>query len=543
LTARLDRLPTWERDTVERASVEGEVFHRGAVAALLNGEVEQLAGRLQVLVERELAFPAEARFVDEAAFRFRHALVRDAAYEGLVKRLRAELHERFAGWLEDKARDRLPEVEEIVDYHLEQAFRYRRELGLEAGALAERAAERLFAAGGRTRDRGDVPAAVNLLQRTVDLTPADPAGRARRLLQLGDMLFSAGEFERMDAAFAEAEALAADTGDRPTELFARLDRKRYAVDFSEPGRRPEELVSVAREAIPVFEQAGDEQGLAAAWMGVGDYHRERREVAAWDEAYERALVHARRSGDRRQLAMALARLAGTFTIGPFRVDEVIARVEPELADPAFPAQPRAVWTAFLGKLEASRGNLERGRELCRVGRALAEEIGNVIAIVITTGCAADVEELAGDVEAAEQLVREDMQRLERMGHRWAAGYRTELARLALLQGRLDEAEELLEDDDSPDLDRDAVRALLLARRGNHTDAERLARAAVETLEATDATPLQAEMHRTLADVLLLTGNQPGAREALARALTIEENRGATLLAERTWSLMAGLDPD
>ncbi len=114
LTARLDRLPPPERDAVERAAVEGETFHRGAVAALLETDVGAVAERLSALVERELAFPAEARFIDEAAFRFRHVLVRDAAYAGLVKRLRAELHERFADWLESKVGDRLAEVEEIV---------------------------------------------------------------------------------------------------------------------------------------------------------------------------------------------------------------------------------------------------------------------------------------------------------------------------------------------------------------------------------------------------------------------------------------------
>ena len=107
LAARLDRLPAPERDALERGAVEGETFHRGAVAALLDTDVVVAAERLSALMEKELAFPAEARFADEAAFRFRHVLVRDAAYGALVKRLRAELHERFAGWLQEKVGDRL----------------------------------------------------------------------------------------------------------------------------------------------------------------------------------------------------------------------------------------------------------------------------------------------------------------------------------------------------------------------------------------------------------------------------------------------------
>ena len=157
--------------------MEGETFHRGADAALLDTDIGVAAQRLRALQEKESAFAAEARFVDEAAFRFRHALVRDAAYGALVKRLRSERHERYAGWLEEKVGDRLAEVEEIVGYHLEQAYRYQAELGPvndRVCSLGMRAAERLYAAARRGQERGDVPAAWNLFQRVSDLTPKMP---------------------------------------------------------------------------------------------------------------------------------------------------------------------------------------------------------------------------------------------------------------------------------------------------------------------------------------------------------------------------------
>ena len=70
-----------------------------------------------------------ADFTGEEAYRFRHVLIRDAAYRSLTKSARADLHERYAVWLERAAEDRLREFEEIVGYHLEQAFRYRVALG------------------------------------------------------------------------------------------------------------------------------------------------------------------------------------------------------------------------------------------------------------------------------------------------------------------------------------------------------------------------------------------------------------------------------
>ena len=62
-------------------------------------------------------------------FRFAHILVREAAYGGIAKKLRAELHERFAAWLARASEGRPAEYEEILGYHLEQAYRYRAELG------------------------------------------------------------------------------------------------------------------------------------------------------------------------------------------------------------------------------------------------------------------------------------------------------------------------------------------------------------------------------------------------------------------------------
>ena len=62
------------------------------------------------------------------ALGFRHLLIRDAAYGSIPKATRAELHERFAEWLDETAGS-LGERDEIVGYHLEQAYRYRAELG------------------------------------------------------------------------------------------------------------------------------------------------------------------------------------------------------------------------------------------------------------------------------------------------------------------------------------------------------------------------------------------------------------------------------
>ena len=123
---------------LESGAVEGEIFHRGAVQALAPAEA-QVASRLAALVRKELIRPDRPLLPGEDGFRFCHLLIRDAAYDALPKATRAELHERFADWLDEHGAE-LVERDEILGYHLEQAYRYRTELGSadEANAHARR---------------------------------------------------------------------------------------------------------------------------------------------------------------------------------------------------------------------------------------------------------------------------------------------------------------------------------------------------------------------------------------------------------------------
>jgi len=176
LAARLDQLEPAERDVLERGAVEGQVFHRGALVALAPEEPE-VDGRLIALVRKDLVRPEPTVLANDEAYRFRHLLIRDTAYDALPKAVRAQLHERFALWLEEHGAD-LVELDEIVGYHLEQAYGYRVELGPLDGAataIGERAAGRLVRSAERARGRGDIQAAKLLLGRAVT-----PSGEVRR---------------------------------------------------------------------------------------------------------------------------------------------------------------------------------------------------------------------------------------------------------------------------------------------------------------------------------------------------------------------------
>ncbi len=166
LAARLDRLAPDERDGRRMRGGPGPGVPAGRAR---RARPEALAGRLaeiqQSLVRKDLVRPA-----GEDTFRFKHLLLRDAAYEALPKEQRAELHERFADWI-DRTR---PELEEILGYHLEQAYRLPRASSGPSMPRAETWRGGLRPCSLRRQARGaraDVPATINLLERAVKLLP------------------------------------------------------------------------------------------------------------------------------------------------------------------------------------------------------------------------------------------------------------------------------------------------------------------------------------------------------------------------------------
>ncbi len=225
LAARIDRLDPGQRALLSRASVEGRAFHVGALRELLpDDERPRLETTILALVRAQLIEPERPEFAGEDAFRFAHALIRDAAYEGTPKALRAELHERLADWLEATP----GALDEIVGYHLEQAYRWRAELappGERERALGARGARHLEAAARSALVHGLVPEGAHLLERAVRLLPDDAPERSALLPELGAALAEAGRLPDADRVLQEAIARAEAQGDPRLESRARVERQ------------------------------------------------------------------------------------------------------------------------------------------------------------------------------------------------------------------------------------------------------------------------------------------------------------------------------
>ena len=222
LAARIDRLEPHEREVLRHASLEGRRFHARAVAELLPAaERDGLERALLGLVQKQLIRRARPEFAGEDAFRFSHALIRDAAYAGLPKRLRGEHHERLAGWLRAGLASATSSSDSISSRRA-AAGRAGPARCARPGAAGE-AADRLAAAAQAELRRGDAAAGARLLERAVALVPGDDPARAGLLISLGATLVDAGRLADADAHLGVAIAQAEHDGDPRTAARGRVE--------------------------------------------------------------------------------------------------------------------------------------------------------------------------------------------------------------------------------------------------------------------------------------------------------------------------------
>jgi tetratricopeptide (TPR) repeat protein len=546
LAARIDQLPAAERAVAECGAIEGRLFHRGSVDELLPApDRSNAAAQLSSLVRRDLIRPAETLLAGDDAYRFAHALIRDTVYFATPKAIRAELHERFASWAERASDSGLGALDEILGYHLERAYRYREELGpvdAQTRAIGARAAELLTSAGRRAYRRGDMAAAVSLLDRAAVLGRAAGLPCRAMLPDLGAALNMSGELVRADEVLTEAIDRTAGVAP-PVEARALVERTLVRGQmFSDP----EGFTTVAASTIPILEEAADHVGLAKAWklLGLQHIHTEFHNAQALPEL-ERALDHARLAEDAQEQGELQMWVGAALVSGPTPVEEGIARVQAILAR-ASGRTEIASGTTVLALLEAMHGQFDLARDLAARAKEIYGELGLELWAAAMGNVWGPIELLAGDPAAAERELRPGYDTLERFGEK---GFRSStagwLARAAYEQGRDQEADRfagICADTAGPE-DRISqiqwrmTRAKVLARRGEFADAERLARDAVELVESTDALENHADALVDLAEVLRLAARHEEAAPLLHQALELYEQKGVIPSIAKTRRLL------
>ena len=549
LAARLDRLEAEERAVIERGAVEGKVFHAGAVTSLAPEAMRtRVRPRLLALARKELIRPDRAEFAGEDAFRFRHLLIRDAAYHAMPKEQRADLHERFAAWLEPAAGERVAEYEEILAYHLEQAYRYRMELGPpdeRARTLARGATVRLLSSAERADERGDFATARLLLGRCVEIS--EGGDRSHALTTLAWVLVELNDFQGALDTAVLAVANAEEAGDDSQALRAELVRieARGHVDPTYTiGRAMDDSQSVLRR----LEEIGDQEGIVRALLAIGQIAfwlgrcAEAREIA--ERLFERARTMS--YGTRQQVT---ANLMVYAYFGPGTVEEGF-----ELEDrSAQLLSGSLVGDALLGTFRVGllgmQGRAAEARGEARRVLGLWEELGNPAARLSTSQVLAETEWLLGRPEEAERILRDNIEVFDALGEK---GYNSttsaELASILCEQGRFDEAEEQAErsnelaadDDFASQAEWRSARALVESSRGEHDAAIALLDEALVFLAPTDYVRMIASNHETRGRVLAAAGRIDDARSAYELALAAVERKGVVPMAERLRSQIAAL---
>jgi class 3 adenylate cyclase len=532
LQARIDSLDGDVRVVMERGSVEGEVFHRGSVAVLAPDPVRPAVEvHLATLVRKELIRSTSPTFPEDEGFRFRHLLIRDAAYESLPKATRAELHERFADWL---ATHDLVERDEIVGYHLEQAHRYRAELDVSDPALSElgrRAADHLADAGRGAMDRGDWGAARGLLRRTRGLLAEDSDERALLGPDLALALQEVGETEEALAAAHEA-AHARDPVIRARGLIALAD----ASGFPGQDAASEERRAQAHEGRVILEEAGDDLGLAQYWRWHGYDFWGRLQAASARDSWERGLAHARKVGAKRLEVELQNYIMSALILGPTAVAEALPFAQRALAAAPAASLAEAAAMRAVGLLRACEGSFDEARELNAQSRAIYIDAGLHVTAGGQAMGAGEIEWRAGDFGAQERLLRWGVELLG--GLRDQFFYSTVALRLAdcLLQTRPPDDEEItalctaarertLEGDLVNFVYLDGIEARRLAHAGSTVEAVDLARKAAETADTTDNFDVRSHAWYALAETLVLAGELDEAGVAARESIAVRTAKG------------------
>jgi class 3 adenylate cyclase/tetratricopeptide (TPR) repeat protein len=524
LAARLDQLDEPERRVLERGAVEGELFHRGTVQALAPEETE-VTPRLASLVRRDLVRPDRAMIPSQDAYRFRHLLIRDAAYDALPKATRADLHRRFAQWLEEHGQS-LVELDEILGYHLEQAARYLAELGRPDDALARDASERLATAGERVYWRGDWQAAHSLLRRAVALVEEPDINV--------EIMFAMSHFAASDAEpLLERAALRADA--RGAAVGAALARGLAAQMRLWTGEgTAEEAEQFLCAALPLLEERGDHAGLARTWYSLADGPY--TFGGQWEQvmhAAETARSYEVLAGRPHQGSSGLYTLGLVW--GPRPVIEALEHVD---------ALDNSIGDKHRPTLLAMSDRIDEARELALKMEEYARKLGNTEHHQIAV-----IESIAGNHGAA----------AERLGSMYVWARERDLGDLGFysawqvrelaLAGRHEEAADVWlarpteqrDDTHGQTLWRTAA-ALVASHRGEHAEAGRLAREALTLIRTTDSLKHHGDVLCDLAEVLDAAGRREEAVVAWNEALDCYERKGIIPLARRVRERLASLQP-
>jgi tetratricopeptide (TPR) repeat protein len=540
IAARLDRLGPDERSVIERGSVEGKLFHMGSVTALApEDERAEVPDRLMSLVRKELIRPDRSELIGDEAFRFRHLLIKDAAYDSMSKKTRADLHQRFAEWLLAQASPARGGIDAILGYHFDQAYQYRVELGSEGEAerrLAELAGSRYMTAAEAALAHGDSVGARGLVERASTLLdPTADLGLQAQLL-LGRTLVLIGEYERADTMFSDIEHLARASGDRHLELKAGVGllsvRDRLETEWSD-----EMFISTSEDLERKLTDLGDKKGALEALMLRLNWLPRSEGIAL----AERAVKMAQEVGASELESDASWWLLAVSFWGATPAGEGVELARSMLLHQAANLEHRGLQLLLLGGFLEMLGRVDEGQVETDRGLAMFQELG-LNAESVTAFSEGWLALITGDLDRADRVLRAGYSHYAEKGEKnrlssIAAG----IAHVAALHDETNEAlkfisiaeEAAIPDDVDTHGEVAITRTIMALRDGDASEAIQRARHALDITERRGSPWAQAGFLLVLADALEEVGDREGAVESLEEALSRFEQKEFVKAADQT----------
>jgi class 3 adenylate cyclase/tetratricopeptide (TPR) repeat protein len=427
VTARIDRLPPRDRNVLRYVAVLGQSFRRELAAAVLPDG----AAAADDAVWRRLG---DFLTVENGTIRFRHILIRDAAYEGLRYRLRRELHAKVGNLLAEDAGAGADDEAELLSFHFFHAQRYaaawryslvaaESAVGIYANADAARFYERALESARRVDDLlsfevarvqellGDVHDRMGAFREAAvayrtarRLLPADRVGEARLMLKQAQQQ---GWLSRYPNALRWIRRGLGALKDLATPEAAkqRAQLMVWYARFCEEEGRHALAITWCHRAIDEARAADEREALAHAYK-----------ILDWAYAYLGELDNAVYSAEALRIYEDLDNLAGQGAV---------------LNNMASLANERGRWAEALGLLQRSLGICER----------IGDEVGAAIAKYNMGVLLYD----QGRWTEAERLIGEVLRMAKAAGHRaLLAAAKRDLGKVAARLGRLDDAGRLLE---------------------------------------------------------------------------------------------------
>ncbi|MFN2595356.1 MAG: AAA family ATPase [Actinomycetota bacterium] len=552
LAARLEHLEPQERALLETASIMGRVFSVQAVDDLAKNThpVDSIFERLW---RKQMVEPVDEVFAGKAMYRFRHQLIRDVTYERMAKAARAHLHERYGNWLMAIVGDQGGSYDEIVAFHLERAYKYYEELGQLGDAdpqLARRASDWLKQASDRAAERGDKAAALKLLRRALALKSDEDVSRVRLLPYLAGLLNDEGELESANRAYRSAIAAAIETGDRATEMHARMGMVLLQAQWGE--REFADTLPDIAEAIAVLEEAGDDERLATALQIDAFVKHALGDLDSAEIAYRKARDLSLEAGHLHNEAISRRGLLGVMWTGQTKASALIRAAEDDLKWSRERGErlmeSRALEAIAIGQAMLGNGD---ARETIEQSLDILRDLGSKTLTAWSALGASVVLMLDQDFAAAQETLGTATHLLEQSGETGTlstlscirarvlltlgdiAGAATAASRAAQLSSADDVLTQML---------LAGVETRLAATHGRDTDVKQLAERAQGLAAETGFVYWHADVLVDVAEAFALVGASDRAASFAKRAIALYESKENRVSAAATKERLSGSEP-